>query len=237
VSESSVAAEPCQAIGASRQQFEAYTTREVTLPLQRAYEHALLVLSGDCALEGRRLEDRVLYYLGTQRSEMCVTSQAGARVLLIGGAPFPQTILMWWNFVARTLDEIREARTDWEAHRRFGEVPLPTKVRAFRRRRQCGWHSRTRSVEARRRHERRHRRAAGDKIEPQAAETPAAPAPGGGFGDAGRIISSNWRLTPEFDECAMGSPTGVCRRFAPCRRWSRGQHRAPPVRARHHGRS
>ena len=29
---------------------------------------------------------------------------------------------MWWNFVARTPDEIRQARDDWEAHRRFGEV-------------------------------------------------------------------------------------------------------------------
>jgi hypothetical protein len=53
---------------------------------------------------------------------MCVWSTGGARLLLIGGVPFPETILMWWNFVARTPDEIREARNDWEAHRRFGEV-------------------------------------------------------------------------------------------------------------------
>lgn len=30
---------------------------------------------------------------------------------------------MWWNFVARTPEEIAQARLDWEAHRRFGEVP------------------------------------------------------------------------------------------------------------------
>jgi hypothetical protein len=102
---------------------QVHPRHELVLPLQRQYEHALLVLSGDCALEGQRLEERVLYYLGTQRSEMSVTSTGGARVLLIGGTPFPETILMWWNFVARTPDEIRDARTDWEAHRRFGEVP------------------------------------------------------------------------------------------------------------------
>jgi redox-sensitive bicupin YhaK (pirin superfamily) len=96
---------------------------ELALPLQRQHEHALLVLSGDCALEGQRLDERILYYLGTQRSEMCLTSAAGARLLLIGGTPFPETILMWWNFVARTPDEIRDARNDWEAHRRFGDVP------------------------------------------------------------------------------------------------------------------
>ena len=96
---------------------------ELTLPLEPQHEHALLVLSGECALEGQRLDERVLYYLGTRRSGMCVRSSSGARLLLIGGAPFPETILMWWNFVARTPEEIREARNDWEAHRRFGDVP------------------------------------------------------------------------------------------------------------------
>ena len=101
----------------------------LTLPLEPQHEHALLVLSGDCALEGQRLDERVLYYLGTQRSEMCVTSNAGGRVLLIDGTPFPETILMWWNFVARTPEEIRAARDDWEAHRRFGDVSAYTGAR------------------------------------------------------------------------------------------------------------
>jgi hypothetical protein len=41
---------------------------------------------------------------------------------VLGGAPFGETILMWWNFVARTTDEIVAARADWESGRRFGEV-------------------------------------------------------------------------------------------------------------------
>lgn len=101
----------------------------LNLPLERVYEHAVLVLSGDCALEGQPLEPRVLYYLGTQRSELTFTSTTGARVLLIGGRPFVETILMWWNFVARTPEEIREARADWEANRRFGGVPAYKGVR------------------------------------------------------------------------------------------------------------
>jgi redox-sensitive bicupin YhaK (pirin superfamily) len=91
-------------------------------PLNPAYEHAVLVMSGDCALDGQSLEERVLYYLGTTRTEAGFSSQNGGRLLLIGGPPFPETILMWWNFVARTPDEIAEARADWEARRRFGEV-------------------------------------------------------------------------------------------------------------------
>ena len=95
----------------------------LTVPVEREHEHAVLVLSGDCALEQQPLAPGMLYYLGTQRTDLTLASRDGARVLLIGGAPFPETILMWWNFVARTPEEIRTARDDWEAHRRFGEVP------------------------------------------------------------------------------------------------------------------
>jgi len=96
--------------------------RTCALPLAPSYEHAVLVLSGDCTVDGQRLDARVLYYLGTDRSEVAFGSQDGGRVLLIGGPPFPETILMWWNFVARTPDEIAHARDDWEQQRRFGEV-------------------------------------------------------------------------------------------------------------------
>jgi hypothetical protein len=43
-------------------------------------------------------------------------------VLLIGGEAFEQPVLMWWNFVARTHEELVRAREDWEHHTRFGEV-------------------------------------------------------------------------------------------------------------------
>ena len=92
------------------------------LPLDPSFEHAVLVVQGDCTLDGQPLVDRVLYYLGTKRSDVCVSSRDGGRLLLIGGPPFPETILMWWNFVARTPEEIADARAEWEAHQRFGEV-------------------------------------------------------------------------------------------------------------------
>jgi quercetin 2,3-dioxygenase len=95
----------------------------LTIPLERAHEHAVFVLSGTCMLKGQPLRGGALYYLGTQRDDLTLSSDDGARVLLIGGLPFPEAILMWWNFVARTAEEIREARADWEAHRRFGDVP------------------------------------------------------------------------------------------------------------------
>jgi redox-sensitive bicupin YhaK (pirin superfamily) len=101
---------------------EVHPGHELSLPLDPAFEHAALVMRGDCTLDGDALERRMLYYLGSTRSDVCVASREGARVLLIGGPPFPETILMWWNFVARTPEEITQARADWEERRRFGDV-------------------------------------------------------------------------------------------------------------------
>ena len=92
------------------------------LELNPQYEHAVLVLSGDCRLADQQLSENRLYYLGVHRSSASFSTVHGARVLLIGGPPFPETVLMWWNFVARTPEEIAQARSDWEQHRRFGDV-------------------------------------------------------------------------------------------------------------------
>lgn len=92
------------------------------LPLDRSFEHGLLVLSGDLELDGQALQPDTLYYLGMTRDEICLQSRDGARAMLIGGAPFRETILMWWNFVARTPAEVAQAREDWENHHSFGEV-------------------------------------------------------------------------------------------------------------------
>lgn len=102
---------------------EVHVAGSLAVPLHPEQEHGVLLLGGDAALEGQSLDAGTLYYLGTRRSDVTVASERGARVLLVGGRPFGETILMWWNFVARTPEEIRAARNDWQAHRRFGEVP------------------------------------------------------------------------------------------------------------------
>jgi hypothetical protein len=97
--------------------------RRVVVPLHSAFEHALVLLKGDGELDGLPLSVDTLYYLGCGRRELVLGSRRSpVRALLLGGAPFGETILMWWNFVARTTDEIVAAREDWEAGRRFGAV-------------------------------------------------------------------------------------------------------------------
>ena len=92
------------------------------LPLHPSFEHAALLITGDAEIAGQSIDSKNLYYLGTNRSSVEFKTKEGCRVLLIGGPPFPEKILMWWNFVARTPEEIAQARADWQSHRRFGEV-------------------------------------------------------------------------------------------------------------------
>lgn len=102
---------------------QVHARHTLTVPLEPRHEHAVIILEGDATLESQPLEPRLLYYLECGRSDLSLSSTAGARVLLVGGEPFGEPVLMWWNFVARTPDEIRTAREDWEAGRRFGAVP------------------------------------------------------------------------------------------------------------------
>lgn len=90
------------------------------LPLDRSFEHALLVTEGTATLEGQPLVPDVLYYLGTGRDSLALDGTA--RFFLLGGAPFGEQILMWWNFVARTQEEIAAAAEDWARGDRFGLV-------------------------------------------------------------------------------------------------------------------
>lgn len=92
------------------------------VPLRPDFEHAAMCLEGEADVAGQHIVPGELLYLGTGRDEIDISSDDAARVLLIGGAPFGEDILLWWNFVARTQEELAEATEDWNAGRRFGEV-------------------------------------------------------------------------------------------------------------------
>jgi redox-sensitive bicupin YhaK (pirin superfamily) len=99
-----------------------HSNSKMALPLNPVHEHALMLLAGDAEIEGQPVDEQNLYYLGTNRAELGFSSRGGARLLLIGGKPFSESILMWWNFVARSPEEIIQARTNWELGEGFGEV-------------------------------------------------------------------------------------------------------------------
>ncbi len=96
---------------------------QMTLPLDAGFEHAALTLEGAQSLNGELLEPGTLLYLGTGRASLEFVSSAASRMLLIGGVPFGEEILLWWNFVARTPAEMEAATRDWIEGQRFGKVP------------------------------------------------------------------------------------------------------------------
>lgn len=95
----------------------------IILPLDPAFEYGILLTAGNATVFDTAVRPDTLYYLGSCRGELGIATSTGARLLLIGGKPFGETILMWWNFVARTAEEIASARTAWENQERFGPVP------------------------------------------------------------------------------------------------------------------
>jgi quercetin 2,3-dioxygenase len=92
------------------------------LPLRASFEYGAIVLSGEASVDGVALRPGLMVYLGTGRRTLAVRSGAPARILLLGGEPFGEPLFMWWNFVGHSIEEIVEAREDWAAGRRFGEV-------------------------------------------------------------------------------------------------------------------
>lgn len=103
---------------------EVHLSGRTVVPLQTDYEHAVLVVDGAVTIEDRDLPAGSCAYLGRQRSNLVVAGAPSGTFLLLGGEPFTQPLVMWWNFVGRTADEIATARADWEAGRRFGDVAL-----------------------------------------------------------------------------------------------------------------
>jgi redox-sensitive bicupin YhaK (pirin superfamily) len=100
------------------------------LPLQPDFEHVLFVAAGTAEVSGTLLRPGQLLYLGPGGERVKVAAADGSRLFLLGGVPLDERLLMWWNFVARTPEEIADATARWREGR-FGAVggyrgdPLP----------------------------------------------------------------------------------------------------------------
>lgn len=93
------------------------TGASVTLDVDPTYEHGVIVDAGPVDLCGTTVERAELGYLAPGRESVTLTNLGDepARMLLLGGEPLGEQILMWWNFVGRTNDEIVAYRRQWQA--------------------------------------------------------------------------------------------------------------------------
>ncbi len=93
------------------------------IELRPDFEYALVVTNGALEVDGVVVEPGHLAYLGLGRDERRFTVNGDATAILVGGTPFDETVVMWWNFVARTQEEIARAYESWlKCDERFGPV-------------------------------------------------------------------------------------------------------------------
>ncbi len=98
---------------------------EVTLTVDPSFEHGVLVDTGTVRLATTTLRRAELGYVPCGAGTLTLANESGepARTILLGGTPFGEEIVMWWNFVGRTHEDIVRAREEWEAEDdRFGAV-------------------------------------------------------------------------------------------------------------------
>ncbi len=103
----------------------------VRLPLDRGFEYGVLTVQGDVTVAGADVPHNQMAYLGGGRGELELVAAdrpGGSRLLLLGGEPFEEQIVMWWNFIGRSHDEIVTQREAWngtgvdDVPARFGRV-------------------------------------------------------------------------------------------------------------------
>ncbi|MEU1055964.1 pirin family protein [Streptomyces sp. NPDC005876] len=104
---------------------------DVRLPLDPDFEYAVLSMSGETHVDGVPVRPGSLLYLGCGRTELPLRADSDAGLMLLGGEPFEEELVMFWNWIGRSQEEIERARRDWTEGTRFGEVkgyagaPLP----------------------------------------------------------------------------------------------------------------
>ncbi|HSO68950.1 MAG TPA: pirin family protein [Arachnia sp.] len=89
------------------------------------FEHGVLVDIGAVEVDGVLIEKDAMGVrdAGLNHLRLRNPTDRDARLMLLGGEPFEEGIVMWWNFIGRSHEEIVELREAWQAgDDRFGGV-------------------------------------------------------------------------------------------------------------------
>lgn len=96
---------------------------EILLPLNPEFEYGILILAGSIHVEGFDATSGLLLYSPVGHKNVPIKIKPNTHFIMIGGEPFKEEVLLWWNFVARDKNEMMQALYDWENNTdRFGEV-------------------------------------------------------------------------------------------------------------------
>ncbi len=96
-----------------------------TFEVRTDFEHAVVPLDGRVRVGDDVVEPGWIGLVPTGVDELRIESEdVGGRMLLLGGEPLGEPVQMWWNFVARSRDELEQAYIHWrDRTERFGTVP------------------------------------------------------------------------------------------------------------------
>ena len=91
---------------------ELQVSGRVSLPLNASFEHGILLLAGSLSVNGQEIAVDELAYLPVGEA---AEIEGQGIALLLGGEPFKEHIVMWWNFIGRSHKEIVAWRESWNA--------------------------------------------------------------------------------------------------------------------------
>jgi hypothetical protein len=94
---------------------------DFVLPVREDFEYGVVAVDGSAVVADALIAPGLLAHLPAGLSGIRLSPGGGggrlARFFVVGGLPFGERLLMWWNFVARSAEEITQAREDWAAGR------------------------------------------------------------------------------------------------------------------------
>ena len=99
---------------------------ESVVEVDAGFEHGVVPIDRRVKVDDVIVEPGSLAIVPPGFSELRLEPGGGAgRMMLLGGEPFPTQIQMWWNFVARSKEELTQAWVDWRDYNddRFAPVP------------------------------------------------------------------------------------------------------------------
>jgi redox-sensitive bicupin YhaK (pirin superfamily) len=85
------------------------------VPVDPSYELGVLVDTGTVRVDGKPLGTHELGFVEPGSDELELGADVEVRLLVLGGPPFGEQIVMWWNFIGREHDEVVDYRAQWEA--------------------------------------------------------------------------------------------------------------------------
>jgi redox-sensitive bicupin YhaK (pirin superfamily) len=90
------------------------TGKSLEVEVDESFEHGVLLDVGAVDVDGHDLKPSELAHVEAGHTTLTITAHDEARLLLLGGPPFGEAIVMWWNFIGRSHEEIEGYRREWQ---------------------------------------------------------------------------------------------------------------------------